>query len=90
MGSRAFAVGNGKQGALVSGDVEEGVDQEVSDPLAQGGCLDKGGRTDGLGGAQGARQQHLLVPVHSQEVLLYSGMVLEDKGGGRCGRPASW
>ena len=40
-------------GALVSGDVEEGVEEEVSDALPEGGRLDEGGRPDELGGARG-------------------------------------
>ena len=38
---------------LVSGDVENGVAEEVSDALPQGGRLDEGGRPDALGGARG-------------------------------------
>ena len=41
------------RGAVVSGDVEEGVEEEVSDALPQGGRLDQGGRPDALGGAGG-------------------------------------
>ena len=70
-GGRAFAVGGGERGALVSGDVEEGVEEEISDAFAQGGRLDKGGRPDGLAGARGVEPQHLLVPVHSLEALPY-------------------
>ena len=40
-------------GAVVSGDVEEGVEEEVSDAFPQGGRLDQGGRPDALGGARG-------------------------------------
>ena len=35
----------------MSGDVEEGVKEEVSDAVPQGGRLDQGGRPDALGGA---------------------------------------
>ena len=61
-GGRAFAVLGGEWGAVVSGDVEEGVEEEVSDAFPQGGCLDQGGRPDALGGGGGAVAQHLLVP----------------------------
>ena len=39
----------------MSGDVEEGVEEEVSDALPQGGRPDEGGRRDALGGARGAK-----------------------------------
>ena len=52
-GGRALAVRGGKRGALVSGKMEEGVKEEVSDALPQGGRLDEGGRPDALGGAPG-------------------------------------
>ena len=52
-GGRALAVRGGERGAVVSGDVEEGVEEEVSDALPQGGRLDQGGRPDALGGAGG-------------------------------------
>ena len=52
-GGRALAVRGGESGAVVSGDVEEGSDEEVSDVLPQGGRLDQGGRPDALGGAGG-------------------------------------
>ena len=48
---RAFAVGGGKGGSLVSGDVGEGVEEEISDAFPHGGRLDEGGRPDALGGA---------------------------------------
>ena len=54
--------------AVVSGDVEEGVEEEVSDAIPQGGYPDQGVRLDALGGAGGAEAQHLLVP-ESPEVL---------------------
>ena len=38
----------------MSGDVEEGVEEEVSDALPQDGRLDQGGGPDALGGAGGA------------------------------------
>ena len=53
-GGRALAVWGGEWGAVVSGDVEEGVEEEVSDALPQGGRLDQGGPPDALGGAGGA------------------------------------
>ena len=46
----------------MSGDVEEGVEEEVSDPFPQGGRLDQGGRPDAGAGAGGAEAQHVLVP----------------------------
>ena len=50
-GGRALAVRSGNRGALGSGDVQEGVEEEVSDALPQGGCLDEGGSPDVLAGA---------------------------------------
>ena len=38
----------------MSGDVEEGVEEEVSDGLPEGGRLDQGGRPDAPGGPGGA------------------------------------
>ena len=49
----ALAVRRGKRGALVSGDMDEGVEEEVSDTLCQGGHLDEGGPLDALDGARG-------------------------------------
>ena len=69
-GGRALAVWGGEWGAVVLGDVEEGVEEEVSDASPQGGRLDHGGRQDALGGAGGVEVQHLLVP-ESPEVLPY-------------------
>ena len=69
-GGRALAVWGGAWGAVVSGDVEEGVEEEVSDAFPQGGRLDQGGRPDALGGAGCVEAQHLLVP-ESPEVLPY-------------------
>ena len=69
-GGRALAVWGGAWGAVVSDDVEEGVEEEVSDAFPQGGRLDQGGRPDALGGAGGAEAQHVLVP-ESAEVLPY-------------------
>ena len=69
-GGRALAVWGGEWGAVVSGDVEEGVEEEVSDAFPQGGRLDQGGRPDAAGGAGGVEAQHLLVP-ESPEVLPY-------------------
>ena len=57
---RALAVRVGKRGAVVSGDVEKGVEEEVSDALPESGRLDKGGSPDALGGAGGVEAQHLL------------------------------
>ena len=59
-----FPVGGGlspsgvaRWGAVVSGDVEEGVGEEVSDAFPQAGCLDQGDRPDALGGARGVEAQ---------------------------------
>ena len=57
-------------GAVVSGDVEEGVEEEVSDAFPKGGRLDQGGRPDAGAGAGGAEAQHVLFP-ESSEVLPY-------------------
>ena len=70
-GGRALAVWGGAWAALVSGDVEEGVEEEVSDALPQGGCLDQGGRPDGGAGAGGAEVQHDVLFPESPEVLPY-------------------
>ena len=51
-GGRALDVRGGKRGALVSGNVEEGVEEEVSDALPQGGHLDEGAPPDVLGAAR--------------------------------------
>ena len=72
-GEREFAVGDGELGELVLGNMEEGVERQVSDALAQGGRLDKGGHPHGLGGAPDAEQQHLQVSLHRLEALLYRG-----------------
>ena len=69
-GGRALAVWGGALGAVVSGDVEEGAEEEVSDAFPQGGRLDQGDRPDALGGAGGVEAQHFLVP-ESLEVLPY-------------------
>ena len=53
-GGRALAVRGGEWGVVVSGDVEKGVEEEVSDALPRGGRLDQGDRPDVLGGAAGA------------------------------------
>ena len=66
----------------MSGDVEEGVEEEVSDAFPQGGRLDEGGRPDGLGGARGAEAQHLLVS-ETPEVLPYRWGVVEGEGFGQ-------
>ena len=50
---RALAVRGGERGAVVSGDVEKGVEEKVSNALPQGGRLDQGGRRDAFGGAGG-------------------------------------
>ena len=65
---RALAVWGGEWGAIVSGNVEEGVEEEVSDAFPQGGRLDQDGRLDqvgrqdAVGGAGGVEAQYLLVP----------------------------
>ena len=82
---RALAVWGGKRGAVVSGDVGEGVEEEVSDAFPQSGRLDQGGRPDALGGAGGTEGQHLLVP-ESPEVPRYRCGVVQGVGFGRCGR----
>ena len=69
-GGRALAVRGGEWGEVVSGDVEEGVEEEVSDALPQDGRLNQGGRPDALGGAGGVEAQHLLVS-EPPEVLPY-------------------
>ena len=74
-GGRALAVWGGAWGAVVSGDVEEGVEEEVSDAFPQEGGLDQGGRLDALGGAEGAEAQHVRVP-ESLEVLPYRCVVV--------------
>ena len=68
---RALAVWGGAWGALVSGDVEEGVEEEVSDAFPQGGRLDQGGRPDGGAGAGGAEVPHDVLFPESPEVLPY-------------------
>ena len=52
-GVQALGVRGGGRGAVVSGDMKEGVEEEISDALPQGGCLDEGGGPDALGGARG-------------------------------------
>ena len=69
-GGRALAVWGGALGAVVSGDVEEGVEEKVSDAIPKGGRLDQGGRPDAGAGSGGAEAQHVLVS-ESQEVLPY-------------------
>ena len=83
-GGRALAVLGGAWGAVVSGDVEEGVEEEVSDALSQGGRLDQGDRPDVLGGAGGVEAQHVLVP-ESLEGLPYCCGLVQGVGLGRCG-----
>ena len=68
----------------MSGDVEEGVEEQVSDAFPQGDRLDQGCPPDALGGARGAEAQHLLVP-ESPEVLAYRCGVVQGVGFGRCG-----
>ena len=70
-GGRALAVWGGALGAFVSGDVEEGVEEEVSDAFPHGGRLDQGGRPDGGAGAGGAEVQHDVLFPESPEVLPY-------------------
>ena len=52
-GGRALAVRDGERGTVVSGDVEEGVEEEVSNALSQVRRLDQGGRPDALVGPGG-------------------------------------
>ena len=52
-GGSALAFRAGEQGALMLGDVEEGVQEKFSDALLQAGCLDGGGHPDSLVGARG-------------------------------------
>ena len=70
-GGRALAVWGRARGALVSGDVEEGVEEDVSDVFPQGGRLDQGGRPDGGAGAGGAEVQHDVLFPEAPEVLPY-------------------
>ena len=83
-GGRPLAVRGGEWGAVLSGDLEEGVEEEVSDALLQGGRLKQGGRPDALGGAGGVEAQHLPVS-ESQEVLPYRSGDVYGVGFGRCG-----
>ena len=50
-GGRALAVWGGEWGAVMSGDVEEGVEEEGSDAFPQGCRLDQGGRPHAPSGA---------------------------------------
>ena len=84
LGGQAFAVRGGERGALLSGDVGEGVKEDVSDAFPQGGRLDEGGRPDALDGARGVEAQQLLV-AETPEVLPYRLGVVEREGFGRCG-----
>ena len=59
----------------MSGDVQEGVEKDVSDALPQRGRLDQGCRPDALGGAGGVEAYYLLVS-EPPEVLLYRFRVL--------------
>ena len=52
-GGRAFAVGAGEQGALISGKMQEGLKEEFSDTSAQGDRLHERRHPDGLAGAPG-------------------------------------
>ena len=63
--------GVARWGALVSGDVEEGVEEEVSDAFPQGGRLNQGGGPDGGAGAGGAEVPHDVLFPESPEVLPY-------------------
>ena len=69
-GGRALAVRGGERRAVAPGDVEEVVEEDVSDTLPKGGHLDEGGRPDALGAAGGMEAQHLLVS-QVPEVLPY-------------------
>ena len=64
------AVRGGELRAVVSGDVEGGVEEEVPDALPEVGRLDQGGRPDALGGVGGLETQHLIVS-EPPEVLPY-------------------
>ena len=68
----------------MAGDVEEGIEEEVSDALPQVGRLDQGGRLDALGGAGGVETQHLLVS-EPPVVLPYRCGVVQGVGFGECG-----
>ena len=59
----------------MSGDVEEGVEEEVSDAFPEGGCLDQGVCPDALGGAGSVEAQHLLVPESSEVLPYHCGVV---------------
>ena len=54
-GGRALVVRAGERGAVVTGESEEDVEEEVSDAPPQGGRLDNSGRTDAPGGAGGVK-----------------------------------
>ena len=64
--------------------MEEYVEEEIPDALAQGGRLDKGGRPDGLGCARRVKLQHLVVLVQHLEVLLYGGGLRRTKECSAC------
>ena len=68
----------------MSGDVEEGVEEEVSLTLPQVGRLEEGGRPDALGGARGVQAQHALVSEAPKVLRCCCGDV-EGLGLGRCG-----
>ena len=68
----------------MSGNVEEGVKEEVSNAFPQGGRPNQGDRPDALDGAGGVEAQQLLV-AESPEVLPYRCGVLQGVGFGRCG-----
>ena len=70
-GGRTLAVWNGAWGAVVSGDVEEVIEEEVSDAFPQGGRLNQGGLPDAGAGARGAEVQHDVLFPESPEVLPY-------------------
>ena len=70
-GGRALAVWGGAWGAVVSGDVEEGVEEKVSDAFTKGGRLDQGGCPDAGASAEGAEAQHDVLFPESPEVLPY-------------------
>ena len=71
VGGPALAVWAGAWGAVVSGDVEEGVEEEVSDAFPKGGRLDQGGCPDAGAGAGGAEAQHDVLFPQSPKVLPY-------------------